>query len=296
MGRRSSSLLARSRRSVHRHESTRQLAHRDRCHRRTGRSAVHCDPSLGPSCPQRSRRGRCGDHRRENHCAVAIRCPAARGGRSLEGRPPCPDRELVGELVDPRSSTPARVARPASSARMWLRPSRRQPSPSTRRRGCSSSHGTRMPRPAGRRISDSHNWRVTCSNGRGRRCRCRNGRLVTTLTSAVTGGRTNRGAIRVLLVVIVAVVIVGALSGSPKRPYRLDDPSPLGYAGLGRSLERLGASFSEIDAADVASTLRSRADTLFVPEAADGSEESTGDMAGIRRERRAGGARRPTVG
>ena len=94
---------------------------------------------------------------------------------------------------------------------------------------------------------------------------------MTALTSAVTGGRTNRGAIRMLLVVIVAVVVVGALSGSSDRPYQLDDPSPLGYAGLRQTLERLGASFSEIDAADVGTGLGARADTLFVPQAADGS-------------------------
>lgn len=94
---------------------------------------------------------------------------------------------------------------------------------------------------------------------------------MTALTSAVTGGRTNRGAIRILLVVIVAVLIVGSLTGSSDRPYQLDDPKPLGYAGLRQTLERLGASFSEIDAADVGPGLRARADTLFVPQAADGS-------------------------
>jgi len=88
------------------------------------------------------------------------------------------------------------------------------------------------------------------------------------LTSAVIGGRTNRFAIVLLVAVVVAVVVVGALTSSGDRPYGLEDTSDLGYAGLSQTLGRLGASLDEIDAGAVGPRLVDRYDTVFVPGAA----------------------------
>ena len=99
------------------------------------------------------------------------------------------------------------------------------------------------------------------------------GRVVTpTETSVLSVGRPGRGrAIALVVVVVVLLVVLGALGANDSRPYGLTATDQNGYAGLVRTLQRFGSTFTTIDAGEVNAGLNDRADTLFVPEAGGAS-------------------------
>ncbi len=82
-----------------------------------------------------------------------------------------------------------------------------------------------------------------------------------------------------VLVLGVLVVLAGLMVDSGSGPYRLDDTSPRGYAGLVEVLHRLGVDTTEVDLRDLEPVA---GDTVFVPKAqllSSGDEDHLRDLA-----------------
>ena len=90
----------------------------------------------------------------------------------------------------------------------------------------------------------------------------------------------NRSRIVLMVLVLgVLVVLAGLMIDSGTGPYRLDDTSPRGYAGLAEVLRRLDVEVDEVDLGDLEPAA---GDTVFVPKAqllSEGDEDRLRDLA-----------------